>query len=329
VILVILSALDYHKLVKYSPVFYVIAIGLLIYVRFFCAAIYGAHRWIHVPLFGTIQPSEFSKPALLLFLTLVVHRMGQKIDKALMVFLYLLLASPVVVLVLIEPDLSTTIVLCVVIVSVLFLCGISYKWVLGVMLSLLPVAVFFVIAVNEPGQAILNTILKEHQVERINGFFFPENYPEVVRQQNNSVMAIGSGGLLGKGLLNSSLESVKNGNFLSEESCDFIFAVVGEELGFAGAAAVILLISLIVFECFRTAMKCSDQMGKIVAGTCGTILALQSFINIGVSLLVLPNTGIPLPFVSAGLSSLLSSYILIGLVLSVSMWGRVKRRIFY
>ena len=139
-------------------------------------------------------------------------------------------------------------------------------------------------------------------------------------------MAIGSGGLFGKGLNNAALDSVKNGNFLSEESCDFIFAVIGEELGFAGSVVIILVVGLVVLQCFLTARKCKDKVGKIIAGTVGGVIGAQSFINIAVSLRLIPNTGIPLPFVSAGLSSLLSTYIMIGLVLSVGMHGKPKRR---
>ena len=122
---------------------------------------------------------------------------------------------------------------------------------------------------------------------------------------------------------------MKNGHFLSEESCDFIFAVVGEELGFAGSCVIILLVALIVFECFHTAGRCVDATGKVIAGTVGAMFAFQSFINIGVAVLLLPNTGIPLPFVSAGMSSLLSSFMMIGMVLSVSLWGRKNKRVFY
>ena len=142
-------------------------------------------------------------------------------------------------------------------------------------------------------------------------------------------MAIGSGGIFGKGLNTSSLESVKNGQFLSEEQCDFIFAVVGEELGFVGAVGVIVLIALIVVECFRMAHKCTDEAGKVIAGGVGCVIGFQSFINIAVALLLIPNTGIPLPFVSAGMSSLLSYFILLGLAMSVGLRGRQKKRVFY
>ena len=244
------------------------------------------------------------------------------------VLLFIAGAAPILVLVLLEPDLSTAIVVVIIFVFVLFLAGISYKWIVGVLALLVPLAIFFIIAVYQPGQAILNSIMKPHQVERINGYFFPSLYPGVVYQQNNSVMAIGSGGFLGKGLMNSSLESVKNGSFLSEEQCDFIFAVIGEEMGFVGCMVVVALLLLTSIECLRIAMECNDTVGRVIAGTVGAVIFLQSFINIGVATLILPNTGIPLPFLSAGLSSLLSSFIMIGLALSVSAHGRIKRRVF-
>ena len=329
IVMAILTFIDYRKLVKYSWVFALISIASLIYVRFFTAAIYGAHRWIYVPFFGTIQPSEFSKPAMLLFLAFVLHKIKDRIDKVYMLLLYFVCAAPILVLVLLEPDLSTSIVLVLMIITLLYLWQLNYKWIIGVMIALIPVVVLFFIAVYQPGQPILRRLFEEHQVYRINAFFFPEEYPAYVYQQNNSIMAIGSGGLFGKGLNTSSLESVKNGQFLSEEQCDFIFAVVGEEMGFVGSAVVIVLILLIVFECFRVAMKCQDMVGRVIAGGAGAAIGFQSFINIAVSLLLIPNTGIPLPFVSAGMSSLLSSYILMGLVLSVGLRGRQKKRVYY
>ena len=326
VAMMVLTFIDYRFFVKYSYVFAALSMIMLIYVRFFTPAIYGAHRWIYVPFFGTIQPSEFAKPALLMFLTFVLFKIRDRIDKVYMLLLYLVSAAPILVLVLMEPDLSTSIVMVLLIVSLLFLADISYKWIVGVILALLPIVALFFFAVYQEGQPLLNNLFEEHQVLRINAFFFPEQYPAQVYQQNNSVMAIGSGGLFGKGLNNSSLESVKNGQFLSEEQCDFIFAVVGEELGFVGAVGVIVLILLIVFECLRMAYKCQDVRGKMVAGGAGCMIGFQSFINIAVALLLIPNTGIPLPFVSAGMSSLLSSYILMGLAMSVGLHNRQQKR---
>ena len=204
---------------------------------------------------------------------------------------------------------------------------VRHALVVGVLIAMIPVILVLIIAVYQPEQTILHSFLKDHQVERINAYFFPENYPDVVRQQNNSVMAIASGGFFGKGLGNSSLDSVKNGNFLSEEQCDFIFAIVGEETGFFGCAVVIILLGLVVFECFYTAYKCEDLAGRVIAGGAGASIGFQSLINISVALGLVPNTGIPLPFISAGLSSLLSTYLLIGCVLSIRLYGSVQRRV--
>ena len=111
---------------------------------------------------------------------------------------------------------------------------------------------------------------------------------------------------MGKGLNNSTYESVKNGNFLSEEQCDFIFAVVGEELGFAGSAFIILIYLLLFIEGLRVAGRSPDLEGKLLASGFVTILLIQCFINMGVAMLLLPNTGTPLPFISAGMSSLIA-----------------------
>ncbi|MBQ7601004.1 MAG: FtsW/RodA/SpoVE family cell cycle protein [Lachnospiraceae bacterium] len=327
VLMVVLAFLDYIQLVRFSWVFYLFSILLLVYLLVFGQAIYGAKRWLYFPFLGTIQPSEFTKPALLLFLSFIIFRFKDKISKIYVILLYFAAATPILVLVLMEPDLSTAVVLAIIIVACLFLGEISYKWVVGVLIAMIPVILFLVLAVYQPEQTILNSFLKPHQVERINAYFFPENYPDVIRQQNNSVMAIASGGFFGKGIGTSSLDSVKNGNFLSEEQCDFIFAIVGEEGGFLGCAIIVILLGLVVFECFHVAHKCEDLAGRVIAGGAGASIGFQSLINISVALGLVPNTGIPLPFISAGLSSLLSTYLLIGAVLSIKLYGGVQRRV--
>ena len=327
VLMVVLAFLDYIHFVRFSWVFYLFSILLLVYLLVFGQAIYGAKRWLYFPFLGTIQPSEFTKPALLLFLSFIIYRLKDKISKVYVILLYFAAAAPILVLVLMEPDLSTAVVLTIIIVVCLFLGEISYKWVVGVMIAMIPVILFLIIAVYQPEQTILHSILKDHQVERINAYFFPQNYPDVVRQQNNSVMAIASGGFFGKGIGNSSLDSVKNGHFLSEEQCDFIFAIVGEETGFLGCFVVMVLLGLVVFECFWTAFKCNDLAGRVIAGGAGASIGFQSLINVSVALGLVPNTGIPLPFISAGLSSLLSTYILIGVVMSIRLYGSVQRRV--
>lgn len=330
VLMLILTCIDYHKLIKYSIVFYVISMALLIYVKYINPLnISNANRWMHLPGFGTIQPSEFSKVAVILMAVFVLIRIQKHINNVLYLIGYFAVTGITVYLIFVEPDLSTSMIIIFALSAMVFVTGISWKWVGGV----LGVAAVFVGAllfcIYEPEQKTLNwfienDILKQYQVNRINSYFFPEDYPDQTRQQLNSVMAIGGGQLLGKGLNNSTYESVKNGNFLSEEQCDFIFAVVGEELGFAGSAFIILIYLLLFIEGLRVAGRSPDLEGKLLASGFVTILLIQCFINMGVAMLLLPNTGTPLPFISAGMSSMISTYIMMGIMLNISMHRKMK-----
>ena len=163
--------------------------------------------------------------------------------------------------------------------------------------------------------------LQKYQAQRIMGKIFHSSseFTDLNRQQDNSMMAIGSGQLRGKGLFNNTLSSVKNGNFLSEEQTDFIFAVIGEELGFVGGVAVIALYALLVYECLWIAARAKDTAGRLIASGMAALLAFQSFANIAVATGIFPNTGLPLPFISSGLSSLLSMFIGMGVVLNVGL----------
>ena len=330
ILMVILTCIDYHKLIKYSIVFYVISMALLIYVKYINPLnISNANRWMRLPGFGTIQPSEFSKVAVVLMAVFVLIRIQKHINNVLYLLGYFVVTGITVYLIYVEPDLSTSMIIVFALVAMVFVTGISWKWVGGVLgvVTVLVGALLF--CIYEPEQKTLNwfiekDILQQYQVNRINSYFFPEDYPDQTRQQLNSVMAIGGGQLLGKGLNNSTYESVKNGNFLSEEQCDFIFAVVGEELGFAGSAFIILIYLLLFIEGLRVAGRSPDLEGKLLASGFVTILLIQCFINMGVAMLLLPNTGTPLPFISAGMSSLISTYIMMGIMLNISMHRKMK-----
>ena len=330
VLMMILTCIDYHKLIKYSIVFYVISMALLIYVKYINPLnISNANRWMRLPGFGTIQPSEFSKVAVVLMAVFVLIRIQKHVNNVLYLLGYFVVTGITVYLIYVEPDLSTSMIIVFALAAMVFVTGISWKWVGGVLgvAAVLVGALLF--CIYEPEQKTLNwfiekDILQQYQVNRINSYFFPEDYPDQTRQQLNSVMAIGGGQLLGKGLNNSTYESVKNGNFLSEEQCDFIFAVVGEELGFAGSAFIILIYLLLFIEGLRVAGRSPDLEGKLLASGFVTILLIQCFINMGVAMLLLPNTGTPLPFISAGMSSLISTYIMMGIMLNISMHRKMK-----
>ena len=191
-----------------------------------------------------------------------------------------------------QPALSTSIVLIVVFCVIMFAGGISWKLVLGVLAVIIPAVAIVISLALQPD----NSVLEDYQRTRILAFINPEEYAsEEAYQQLNSVMAIGSGQLDGKGYKNNEITSVKNGNFISEAETDFIFAVIGEEFGFKGCVVVIVLLFLVALECISIARKAKDTAGTIIAAGMGGLVAIQSFFNIGVATFLLPNTGLPLP----------------------------------
>ena len=199
----------------------------------------------------------------------------------------------------------------------LYLAGLSYKIIGGAILIIVPLVVVFLFIVVQPNQKLI----KDYQRDRIMTFLHSEEeeYSDDVIQQNNSVMAIGSGQLTGKGLNNNEVASANKGNFVSESQTDFIFSVAGEELGFIGSATILIVLFLIICECIRTGWKAKDLSGKLICCGVASIIAVQGFINICVATGIAPNTGTPLPFVSYGLSSMVSLYTGMGLVLNVGL----------
>lgn len=159
-------------------------------------------------------------------------------------------------------------------------------------------------------------------MKRVYAWLRPEEYPQDAYQQQNSIKAIGSGQLYGKGLNNDAVGSVKNGNFIAEPQTDFIFAVAGEELGFIGCCMIVLLEFIIAMECLMIGRRAKTLSGTLIASGMSALIFFQSFVNISVTTGIIPNTGITLPFVSYGLTSLVSFYIGIGLVLNVGLQTR-------
>lgn len=197
------------------------------------------------------------------------------------------------------------------------MAGLSYKIIGGAILIAVPLAVIFLFIVIQPDQKLI----KSYQRDRIMSFLNAEEdeYSDDVAQQENSVMAIGSGQLTGKGLNNNEVSSANKGNFVSENQTDFIFSVAGEELGFIGCTAILLLLLFIIFECIRTSLRAKDMAGRLICCGMAALIGIQSFINVAVVTNIMPNTGTPLPFVSYGLTSMVSLYIGMGLVLNVGL----------
>ena len=224
-----------------------------------------------------------------------------------------LIALPVL-LVFKEPDLSTSVMLLLIFCVIMFTGGLEWQIVAGAIAVVVP-AFFFIIFQATQGD---NSVLSQYQRNRILAWLHPENFADTTAYQTtNSMMAIGSGGLYGKG--GAGMSSFLETGYISESQTDFIFTVIGETFGFIGCCAVVILIFLITVKCFLIAARAKDGQGRIIASGMGAWIGLQSFLNIGVATGLLPNTGIPLPFVSYGLTSLVCLYAGIGFVLNVSM----------
>ena len=325
VVMVIVSLMDYTWLLKLQWLMYAGGIALLVFVKLWGKEVAGAKRWFIIPGIGIqFQPSELVKILMILFFAKFFMDHQEEMQKTKTVLLSVLLVAPILLLVYKQPDLSTTICLALVFCAMIYMAGISYKWVLGVLAVLLPAGIVFFSIILNPNQ----TLIEGYQANRILAWLYPEKYPALAYQQQNSIMAIGSGQLTGKGLANNVIASVKNGNFIADPQTDFIFAVAGEELGFVGSCVIIILIFLIVFELLNIARKAKDFSGMIICCGMAALIGFQSFLNIGVATGLIPNTGIPLPFVSYGLTSLVSLYIGIGVVLNIGLqtsYGNYRR----
>lgn len=321
VAMAVLSLVDYHLWIKLRWLIYGLAVGILIATQLFgTSSNTGAKRWITLPGIGQIQPSEFVKIAIVLFFAAYFMIKEERLNDPVTVLGSGLLVAVPLFLIFKQPNLSTTLVTAFVFAAIVFVAGVSYKWILGVLGSLIPIGGIVVLISQITGKEILMDYMISRVTVWWQGLMNPmQGVQDLNRQQMNSIMAIGSGGLHGKGLFNTTFESVKNGNFLMEEDCDFIFAVIGEELGFTGSCVVIGLLFLIVFECLWMAKRAKDTAGKLICSGMAALIAFQSFVNIGVATHLLPNTGVPLPFVSAGLSSLLSVFMGMGVVLNVGL----------
>jgi rod shape determining protein RodA len=212
-----------------------------------------------------------------------------------------------------QPNLSTSIIIVSILGVILFISGLKYKYILGTIAILIPIMIVGFWYIQQPNQVLL----KEYQVKRIMTAVYPEKATTSEKfQTNNSIQAIGSGKLYGKGMYQGKLNQY---NYLPEPQTDFIYSIVGEEFGFIGCSTILMLMLILIIRCLWIAKDTKDLTATIMVIGFTTIISFQTFINVGVVTGILPNTGIPLPFISYGISSLWSNMIGAGLVLNISM----------
>ena len=268
----------------------------------FSAPVNGARRWFNVGGLG-IQPSEIAKIAAILFTALTLERRMHRIDEV----SYSLLPIAIVVgamagLILLEPDLGTAISLLMAVATMIFAAGLNYRYLVGTVLAAAPVLYFLITS-------------SPYRLRRLLAFLNPEADPLGDGfQVMQSLIAVGTGGVFGRGLMGG----VQKLFFLPEPHTDFIYAVIGEELGLIGATTVLICFCVIAWRGVRVAMRAQDAFGSYLALGLTAMIAVQALVNISVVLGLLPTKGIPLPLVSSGGSSLMISLLAMGILLNVS-----------
>lgn len=318
VVMLVISVIDYRYFVRFGWIYYLFSFVMLLLVKVAGKVVGGSRRWLVIPGINfQFQPSEFVKILLILFFAYFFMKYQEKINTVKILPLSLVLIAIPLAFILMQPDLSTSIVVAFIFVTLLFIAGLSYKIILTVLGIVIPIIVIGISYMSTHTEQLAEI----YQFRRIMAWRYPNDsrWAELALQQQNSIMAIGSGQLWGKGLNNSVATSMNNSNFIIEPQTDFIFAVLGEELGFAGSLTIIILLILIIFECINIARTAKDLSGRLICCGMAALIGFQSFVNISVASGIMPNTGIPLPFVSYGLTSLVSLFAGMGFVLNIGL----------
>ncbi len=315
IIMVIVMLINYEILVKLSPVFYGIFMILLIAVLF-TKPVNGATSWFDIGIFS-LQPSEFAKIVVILFLAFIISKIQEKYIEDInrptrLLIIFVVVAIPLL-LIIKQPDYGTAMAFCIALAMILFTSGIDKKYIIGTII---------LICVTIP--VLYNFILPEHAKKRIDIFLNPESDPRGSGYNIiQSKLAIGAGQLTGMGLLKGNQTQL---GYLYPKTTDFIYSVIGEEMGFLIAGTVIILYVFLVTKALYIAKTAKDSTGSIVAAGIAGIFLFHMTENIGMVMGLLPITGVPLLFVSYGGSSLITSYILIGILLNIS--GKRQKTIF-
>lgn len=319
-IAIFVSLFDYHFVAKFFVPLYFFNLALLILVKFskFGIAVYGQKRWLGIEDVFSFQPSELTKVIMIIVIAKLFDLLKDHLQKFSTLLLVGVIMGIPTVLVLIQTDLSTSIVLFGSFVVMVFASGYSLKILLIIAAILGPTSYGLFWYILQPDNLLLQwKILKPYHQERILSIINPDQYTDLLYQQQNAIEAMSSGGLMGKSFTGDT--GVRGTAYVPVVESDFIFTGIGEEFGFIGAALVILLLTFLVFRIMLVARKSRDLMGRIIATGTAAIIMFQTFINIGVVSMILPNTGIPLPFVSSGLSSVVGCYSMLGLVLNIAI----------
>jgi rod shape determining protein RodA len=302
------SMLDYRQIRMLSPVVLVVScLGLLVVLSPLGSIVNGAKSWISLPGGFQIEPSEYAKLSIILVGAIFLGqlRQGDARPRLRAVALALAISAIPLVLVVAEPDLGVVMLMVALIVGLIALSAVRLRW-LAVLGAVTVLGIIAVVRLH---------LLKSYQVSRLTSFLNPNADPRGTGYSAyQAKIAIGSGGIRGQGLFHGQLVA---GNFVPEQHTDFIFAVAGEELGFIGCMVIIGLLAIVLFRALRIAARADDQFGMLVAAGIAIWFGVQSFINIGMTIGIMPVTGLPLPFVSYGGSAMFADMIAVGALQAV------------
>lgn len=313
--LILASLIDYNVIVRFSTLAYIVLIGLLIGVLF-TAPINGARSWYKFGESITFQPSEIGKIITIIFLAFLINKMqirGRKeINKIWKLLIVVVFAAVPVMLIVKEPDNGTAIAYIVAILFMLFVSGLDKKYIF---------AACIILAIAVP---VIYNNLPEHAIKRIQVFLNPDLDPRGAGYNlTQSKLAIGAGEIFGMGLFKGNQTQL---GFLHPKTTDFIFSVIGEELGFIATGSITILYIVLVTKSIYVAKTAKDNIGSYIAIGIAGIFFFHMTENIGMTIGLLPITGVPLPFVSYGGSSMITNFICIGLLLNIS--SRRQKAIF-
>lgn len=303
------TVIDYRLLRAYTPIFWGLSVlGLvMVLIPGLGSTVNGARAWISLPGGFQIQPAELAKIAIIIGMSMLLSERSHNSDEPSTqdVLQALLIAGLPVLLIIVQPDMGTVFIISASVVTIIAVSGAPSRWVAGLLL----------VAVLGAGVAVQTGVISEYQLNRLQTFVDPTADTQGAGYQlRQARITVGSGGLLGTGLFNG---PQTNGRFVPEQQTDFIFTVAGEELGFIGSGFILLLYLLVLMRAFSIARRTTDPFGRLV--TTGVIawFAFQLFENIGMTLGLMPMTGVPLPFISYGGSSMFATLIGFGLLQNV------------
>ncbi len=308
ILMAAVSMLDVRQIRAYAPVAYGLTLlALLAVLSPLGSSVNGAKAWINLPGGFQVEPSEFAKLGLVLICALVLSRLGDggRRPRLREVALAIVCAAPLAGLVVKEPALGVALVLLATLIGMVALSGLRLRWLVALAVA----------GAGFGALAIKLHVLKSYQLQRFTSFTNPSaDLSGAGYNAQQAKIAVGSGGLTGHGLFHGSLIA---GNFVPSQSTDFIFTVAGEELGFAGCIAIVVLLGVVIARALRIAARADDQFGTLVAAGIAVWFAFQAFVNVGMTIGLMPITGLPLPFISYGGSAAFADMIAIGILQSV------------